>query len=124
MITKGITFVGLLLLASAPVAAQTIVAAAPHTSNVNGFIVTEGDISDRPYTVIGSVSAKVGKLTWVSQNPNTDMVDSKLRREGQKLGADAVVRVRYSPTGASMMSWGGMKAEGTAIKYVVQPPTP
>jgi hypothetical protein len=31
-------------------AAQTVVAAPPHISNFDGFIVTEGDISDRPYT--------------------------------------------------------------------------
>jgi hypothetical protein len=33
------------------------------------------------------------------------------------MGADAVVRVRYVPTGASMMSWGGIKGEGVAIKF-------
>ena len=109
-----------LILLPAPALAQTIVAAPPHTSNVDGCIVTEGDIADRPYTVIGSVTVKVGKATWVSRNADTDMVDAKLRREGRKLGADAVIRVRYGSTGASMMSWGGMKAEGAAIKFVVK----
>lgn len=99
------------------VEAQTIVAAAPHTSTVDGFIVTEGDISDRPYIVLGTVTAKAGKLTWVSKNPNYDNVDSKLRDKARKIGADAVVRVRYIPTGASMMSWGGIRAEGVAINY-------
>lgn len=49
--------------------AQTVVAAPPHTSNFDGFIVTEGDISDRPYAELGTVSVKAGKLTWVSRNP-------------------------------------------------------
>lgn len=108
--------------------AQTIVAAPPHTSIVDGFIVTEGDISDRPYTVLGTVSAKAGKATWVSRNPNRTDVDTKLRRNALKMGADAVVRVAYGSTGASAMSWGGVKAEGTAIRYSSpinsQPPSP
>lgn len=102
---------------SAPAQSQTIVAAAPHTSNVNGFIVTEGDIGDRPYTEMGLISVKAGKLTWVSKNPNYDTVDAKLREKAKKMGAHAVVKVRYLPTGASAMSWGGLKAEGVAIRY-------
>jgi uncharacterized protein YbjQ (UPF0145 family) len=96
---------------------QTIVAAPPHTSNFDGFIVTEGDISDRAYTELGTVTAKAGKLTWVSRNPDRSDIDTKLREKARKMGADAVVRVRYTPTGASMMSWGGIRGEGVAIKY-------
>jgi uncharacterized protein YbjQ (UPF0145 family) len=97
--------------------AQTVVAAAPHTSNVDGFIVTEGDISDRPYAELGSVTAKAGKLTWVSRNPDWTDIDRKLREKARQMGADAVVRVRYVPTGASLMSWGGIKGEGVAIRF-------
>jgi hypothetical protein len=97
--------------------AQTIVAAPPHTSNFDGFIVTEGDISDRPYSELGTVTVKAGKLTWVSKNPDRGDVDIKLRDKARQMGADAVVRVQYTPTGASAMSWGGIKAEGVAIKY-------
>jgi hypothetical protein len=100
-----------------PASAQTIVAAPPHTSNFDGFIVTEGDISDRPYTELGPVSAKAGKFSWVSRNPDRSDIDTKLRLKALQMGADAVVRVHYSPTGASMMSWGGIKGEGVAIKY-------
>lgn len=102
---------------SAPCGAQTIVAAAPHTSVVNGFIVTEGDISDRPYVELGAVTAKAGKFSWVSRNPDRNDIDSKLRAKAQQMGADAVIRVTYTPTGASMMSWGGIKGNGIAIKF-------
>lgn len=106
-----------LILVSATAAAQTVVAAPPHTTNVNGFIVTEGDIADRPYDVVGHVSVKVGKLTWVSGNPDRLKADAKLMTKARQMGADAVVRVTYTPTGVSAMSWGGIKAEGTAIRY-------
>jgi hypothetical protein len=101
---------------------QTIVAAPPHTSNFDGFIVTEGDISDRPYDVLGTISVKAGKLTWVSRNPDRGDVDMKLKDKARAMGADAVVRVQYTSTGASAMSWGGIKAEGVAIKYTMPPP--
>lgn len=105
--------------------AQTVVAAPPHTSSFDGFIVTEGDISDRPYTELGTVSAKAGKLTWVSRNPDRGDIDMKLRDKARQMGADAVVRVHYTPTGASMMSWGGIKGEGVAIKFTgAAPPAP
>jgi uncharacterized protein YbjQ (UPF0145 family) len=84
---------------------------------VDGFIVTEGDISDRPYIELGTVTAKAGKLTWVSKNPDWTDIDTKLRDKARQMGADAVVRVRYAPTGASLMSWGGIKGEGVAIKF-------
>jgi hypothetical protein len=103
------------------VAAQTVVAAPPHTSNVDGFIVTEGDIGDRPYTELGAVTAKAGKFTWVSRNPDWTDIDTKLRAKARQMGADAVVRVRYAPTGASLMSWGGIKGEGVAIKFQTIP---
>ncbi|MFL6764094.1 MAG: hypothetical protein ACJ8FO_02740 [Sphingomicrobium sp.] len=100
-----------------PADAQTIVAAPPHTANFDGFIVTEGDISDRPYTELGPVTAKAGKFSWVSRNPDRSDIDTKLRLKALQMGADAVVRVHYTPTGASMMSWGGIKGDGVAIKY-------
>lgn len=97
--------------------AQTVVAAPPHTSNFDGFIVTEGDISDRPYIELGTVTAKAGKLTWVSRNPDRGDIDVKLKDKARQMGADAVVKVRYTPTGASLMSWGGIKGEGVAIRF-------
>lgn len=100
-----------------PSGAQTIVAAPPHTANFDGFIVTEGDISDRPYTELGPVTAKAGKFSWVSRNPDRSDIDTRLRLKALQIGADAVVRVHYTPIGASMMSWGGIKGEGAAIKY-------
>lgn len=109
-------------IASSGATAQTIIAAPPHTSNFNGFIVTEGEISDRPYTELGIVTAKAGKLTWVSRNPDRGDIDLKLRDKARQIGADAVVRVTYTPTGASMMSWGGIKDEGIAIKFTVSAP--
>jgi uncharacterized protein YbjQ (UPF0145 family) len=48
----------------------------------------------------------------------------KLKDKARQMGADAVVRVHYTPTGASLMSWGGIQGEGVAIKYEVAPAQP
>lgn len=119
----GFRFAIVLVACLSPASAlvQTVVAAPPHSSVVDGFMVTEGDISDKPYTEIGTVTAKAGKLTWVSRNPDRSDVDRKLMDQARRLGADAVVRVQYGSTGASMMSWGGVKAVGVAIKFKVVP---
>jgi hypothetical protein len=114
---RVIILAALLLMGMARADAQTVVAAPPHTSNFDGFIVTEGDIADRPYAELGIVTAKAGKFSWVSRNPDRSDIDTRLRLKAIQMGADAVVRVQYTPTGASMMSWGGIKGEGIAIKY-------
>jgi hypothetical protein len=114
----------LAVLAAAQTVTPTIVAAPPHTSNFDGFIVTEGDISDRTYAELGTISVKAGKLTWVSRNPQRGDIDTKLMMKARQMGADAVVRVHYTPTGASLMSWGGIKGEGVAIKYGAAAPAP
>ena len=68
--TKAVVAAALLsVLAVGHAGAQTIVAAPPHTANFDGFIVTEGDISDRPYSELGTVTAKAGKLTWSAGTP-------------------------------------------------------
>jgi hypothetical protein len=116
-VKQALLALALCVAAAQSTTAQTIVAAPPHTSNFDGFIVTEGDISDRPYTELGTVTAKAGKLTWVSRNPDRGDIDSKLRDKARQLGADAVVRVHYASTGASLTSWGGIRGEGVAIKF-------
>lgn len=107
-----------LLTLSAPARSQTIVAPPPHTSTVNGFIITEGDITDRSYLPIGTVTAKAVKL-FGSRNPGRSDVERKLREKAQQMGADAVVRVQYKLTGQSLIgTYGGFKAEGLAVKFL------
>ena len=104
----------LLLIAAA---AQTIAPAPPYTSNINGFIITEGDIIDRPYAELGPVRTTRGRGTLFDRQPTRDTVNIRLTEQARRMGADAVVRVRYTVRSASAFSWGGMQAEGVAIRY-------
>jgi phage tail protein X len=80
--------------------------------------LTEGDITDRPYVVLGDVSVAVHKTTVFNADPTRDMVNAKLREDAAKLGADAVIFVRYGTVGISLMSWGSLDGKGRAVQYV------
>ena len=79
--------------------------------------VTEGDITDRSYKLIGDVSVTVNKTTVFHADPTKEMVTEKLKEKASELGADAVVLARYGKGGMSLMSWGSLEGKGRAIKF-------
>jgi len=79
--------------------------------------LTEGDIPDRKYSSLGDISVTVNKTTVFHPDPTRPMVDQKLKEEAAKLGADAVIHVRYGTVGVSFMSWGSLEGKGRAIKF-------
>jgi len=81
------------------------------------LLLTEGDITDRKYTVLGDLAVTVNKLTVFNADPTREQVDAKLRAEASKLGADAVILVRYGAVGISAASWGSLDGKGRAIKF-------
>jgi len=85
-----------------------------HTSDI---IVSENDITDRKYKSLGDITATVNKTTIFNADPTRDMVADKLREEAAKLGADAVILVRYGNVGISFMSWGSLEGKGRAVKF-------
>jgi hypothetical protein len=82
------------------------------------ILVTEDDITDKKYRVIGDISVDVNKTTIFDSDPTPAHVDEKLREEAYKLGADAVVLVRYGSVGIGLMSWGTLEGKGRAVAYV------
>jgi uncharacterized protein YbjQ (UPF0145 family) len=79
--------------------------------------VTENDITDRPYDVIGDIKVTVNKTTIFNKDPTHEQVDDRLREEAAKAGADAVVLVRYGTVGIGVMSWGSLDGQGRAVKF-------
>lgn len=82
------------------------------------IIVTKNDITDRKYEVLGDIEVTVNKTTIFHPDPTEALVDDKLREEAAKLGADAVILVRYGTVGVSLMSWGSLDGKGRAIRFV------
>jgi hypothetical protein len=84
---------------------------------VDQIRVIEGDITDKPYKSLGDVSVTVNKVSIFNADPTREMVDQRLRAQAAKLGADAVIQVRYGTVGISALSWGSLDGKGRAIAF-------
>ena len=87
------------------------------TKNAGEILISESNALSRPYVVIGNVRAWGRSLNLLSSNPTRADVDEALRAESAKLGADAVIAVRYHTSREGLRSRGVMSAEGQAIQY-------
>ncbi|WP_160293580.1 hypothetical protein [Burkholderia gladioli] len=87
------------------------------TTNPSEIKITVDDVTDRKYATLGDITATVNKTTIFNADPTKEMVNEKLRTEAAKLGADAVILVRYGDGGISLMSWGSLQGKGRAIKF-------
>ena len=82
------------------------------------IVVTEADISDRKYRALGDIDVTVNKTTIFNAAPTPEKVNDELRKVAAKLGADAVILVRYGTVGISGSSWGSLSGKGRAIVFV------
>jgi len=82
------------------------------------ILMIEGDSPDRKYSSLGDVTVTVNKLTVFHPAPTKEMVNRKLKEEAAKLGADAIIFVRYGTVGMSLLSYGSLEGKGRAIKFV------
>ncbi|WP_206240458.1 hypothetical protein [Novosphingobium terrae] len=106
------------LAVSAPCHAQTVAEAqAVNAAELPNPPVIAGDIKDRPYTVLGQITAGVRKATAFSKAASPEKIYRELWERGQKLGADAVIHASYGASHISAMSWGQTNATGVAIKF-------
>ncbi len=84
-----------------------------------GVPVFPYDITDRPYTVIGEVTAGIRKATVFSKEASQSKIYRELWERGEKMGADAIINAKYGDSHVSALSWGKTNATGTAIKFTV-----
>jgi uncharacterized protein YbjQ (UPF0145 family) len=82
-----------------------------------GVPVFAYDITDRPYTVVGEVTAGVRKATIFSKEVSQEKIYRELWERAEKLGADAVVNAKYGDSHVTAFSWGKTNATGTAVKF-------
>lgn len=81
-------------------------------------IITEGDISDKKYSILAELNVDIHKTTLGHKDPTKIQVNEKLKEEAAKIGADAVIFVRYGTVGISFFSWGSLNGKGRAVKFV------
>lgn len=89
-----------------------------------GVPVFAGDITDRPYDVIGQVKAGVRKATIFSAKASEAKIFRELWERADRLGADAVINATYGESHVTAISWGKTNATGTAIRFKPAAPTP
>jgi uncharacterized protein YbjQ (UPF0145 family) len=83
-----------------------------------GVPVFPHDITDKPYKIIGVVTAGVRKATIFSKEASQQKIYNEIWERGEKLGADAVIGAKYGDSRITAMSWGSTKAGGVAIKFL------
>jgi hypothetical protein len=88
----------------------------PHKSP-DQIILTEGDITDRPYRSLGDITVTVKKWTIFDKDPTRAMVAEALKGKAAQMGADAVVLARYGTVGIGFTSWGQMDGQGRAVVF-------
>lgn len=97
---------------------ETVSKAATEEIDPASILITDEDISDREYKIIGDIEVTVRKTTIFNKDPTPEMVEDKLRLKAAELGADAVILVRYGDVGVSLISWGALNGKGRAIQFV------
>lgn len=75
------------------------------------------DVTDRPYKNLGEVSASATKLNPWGEDPTQTQVETKLKDEAIKKGADALIFVRYTKLGASWNRVSGIEGKAQAVKF-------
>ncbi|MEP0188985.1 MAG: hypothetical protein ABJP70_05110 [Erythrobacter sp.] len=83
-----------------------------------GVPVFAEDITDKPYKIVGPVSAGVRKATIFSKKPSKQKIYNEVWERGEKMGADAVVNVTYDDAKVTLDSWGKTRALGFAVKFL------
>jgi hypothetical protein len=95
-----------------PAAIKEVKIALPST-----VLMYDLDITDRPYTSLGEVSASMTKLNPWGEEPTQAQIEAKLKEEAVKKGADALIFVRYTKLGASWNRLSGLEGKAQAVKF-------
>lgn len=87
-------------------------------SDPRKMILTESDIPDRKYEVLGEIKATSSKSNLFSPDPTREQVDYLLKRKASRLGADGIIKMHYGTVRLGVWSWGELDGSGTAIKFI------
>ena len=87
------------------------------TKSASQVIVSEADITNKPYESLGDIKVTVSKWTIFDSDPTREKVAEALKEKAASMGADAVVLVRYGTLGIGFTSWGQMEGNGRAVIF-------
>lgn len=78
--------------------------------------VSEAD-SDRPYHVLGDLEVRGFQVGSFGEAPSRASLTSALRERAARLGADAVILVRFGESGFGLVSSRELEARGRAVRF-------
>lgn len=114
------------LLAASPGACQPVfdhaldlryaTARAPRQTDPRTVAVSEAD-GDRPYHVLGDVEVRGYQVGSLGEPPTRANVVAALREQAARLGADAVILVRYGEVGLGAISVRELEVRGRAVRF-------
>ena len=82
-----------------------------------GLPVFPYDITDRPYTVLGTIRTHVRKNFVWSDDASQKKIYKELWERADRMGSDAVINARYDDPDSGWLG-SSVDASGTAIKFV------
>lgn len=85
--------------------------------NSGEIIISEQNIPDRQYEIIGNIEAFGRSVNLLSSDPNREDVNEALRSEAANQGADAVINVKYKTERRGLASRPYMEASGQAVIF-------
>jgi len=95
------------VVAAVPAPAAAVVAVAPAA-----VVLSEQNIT-RAYTVLGPVNAELDPASVSLERTGRQVLDDQLRAQAARLGADAVILVKYTASASGK----GPAAIGVAVKF-------
>jgi uncharacterized protein YbjQ (UPF0145 family) len=93
-----------------------ILAARAGATDPTKITLSETDAAGRAYTKLGEVRAEAHQTSMFAKTPARQMLETQLREAAARLGADAVINIKYTMK-SPIMSKEGSSAVGVAVKY-------
>ena len=82
------------------------------------IFLSNEDLPDRTYQSLGHLRVWVGRVLAVDRAQSEEELNQELRQEAARLGADAVINVRYGNRTVAEAQWLTLDATGTAVKFM------
>jgi hypothetical protein len=83
----------------------------------DSVMLTENDITDRPYQIVQDLDVWVHKPHVFADDPTREQVAAELKKKAAELNADAVILVRYGTVGMGVFNWGEIEGKGRAVVF-------
>lgn len=89
----------------------------PWVKAPSSILVTQNDITNRPYRPVGDITVSIAKWLIFNSDPTPEDINEELQSKAAEMGADAVVLVRYGTTGVGVVTWGKLEGRGRAVVF-------